>query len=391
MAEPTARRSATVTALEQSETFAVYTEEFERLRAHHRQVDAMLISLLSQTVADLNARLLEALYLSTEQRLLHRLCELADVYGDVVPLTQEELAECVGATRATVNQLLRAEQERGTIQLARGRTQILDLDGLRRRVRDDAAADRHRHVRLYRSRSWPTAILARQPRSAVPSRSPGTGELCATCSARAAASRWTPRATASSSSSWRRETPRPRPRPCSGRTPARRSVFRIGVHTGEPILTESGYVGLEVHHAARIAAAANGGQVVMSDATRALVGDFPVRALGVHRLKDFPQRIRLWQLGDGEFPRGAIARTHAAPRRGPVLYGRDDELRRVVELVRDGAPLLTLTGPGGAGKTELALHAARDSATIRRRRVLRRLAPSATFASYVRRSRARSP
>lgn len=129
-----ARRAATVTALERSETFAVYRPEFERLRTQHREIDAVLIAMLAQTVEDLNARLLEALYLSAERRLLRRLCELADVYGDVIPLTQEELAECVGATRATVNQLLREEQERGTVELARGRTEIRDLDEVRRRA-----------------------------------------------------------------------------------------------------------------------------------------------------------------------------------------------------------------------------------------------------------------
>jgi CRP/FNR family transcriptional regulator, cyclic AMP receptor protein len=129
------RRSATVTALEPSETFAVYTAEFERLRAQHPEVDEVLISILVRIVEDLTARLLEALYLPAEQRLLRRLCELAEVYDDVIPLTQEELAECVGATRATVNQLLRDEQERGTIELARSRTRIRDLDELRRRIR----------------------------------------------------------------------------------------------------------------------------------------------------------------------------------------------------------------------------------------------------------------
>jgi CRP-like cAMP-binding protein len=140
MIRPQARRTATVTALEPSETFAVYTAEFERLRTQHRNIERVLIAMLAQTVEDLNARLLEALYLSTDQRLLRRLCELAEVYATadgeiVIPLTQEELAECVGATRATVNQLLRDEQERGTIELARGRTLIRDLDELLRRVR----------------------------------------------------------------------------------------------------------------------------------------------------------------------------------------------------------------------------------------------------------------
>lgn len=139
LTRPAARRTATVTALEKAETFAVYGPEFERLRVQHRAIDAVLISMLAQTVENLNARLLEALYLSTEQRLLRRLCELADAYASdgeiVIPLTQEEVAEFVGATRATVNQLLREEQERGTVELARGQTRIRDLDELSRRAR----------------------------------------------------------------------------------------------------------------------------------------------------------------------------------------------------------------------------------------------------------------
>lgn len=139
MTRAESRRTATVAAIEASETFAVYKPEFERLRAQHRAVDAVLISMLVQTVENLNARLLEALYQSTEQRLLRRLCELADAYtaadGEVViPLTQEEVSEFVGATRATVNQLLREEQERGTVELARGQTRIRNLAELRRRA-----------------------------------------------------------------------------------------------------------------------------------------------------------------------------------------------------------------------------------------------------------------
>lgn len=95
----------------------------------------MLIALLAGTVRSLNARLLEALYLPAEQRLARRLLELADAYGPVVPLTQEALAEFVGTTRATVNQLLREEQERGTVELSRGQTRIVDLAALERRAR----------------------------------------------------------------------------------------------------------------------------------------------------------------------------------------------------------------------------------------------------------------
>jgi class 3 adenylate cyclase len=78
---------------------------------------------------------------------------------------------------------------------------------------------------------------------------------------------------------------------------------RIGIHTGEPLVTQEGYVGLDVHRAARIAAAAHGGQVVLSKTTRDLLdSDRPLRELGEHRLKDLVRAERLFQLGDGEFP-----------------------------------------------------------------------------------------
>src|SRR6059036_391846 len=70
---------------------------------------------------------------------------------------------------------------------------------------------------------------------------------------------------------------------------------RMGLHTGEPRLTEEGYVGLDVHKGARIAAAGHGGQVLLSQATRALV-DADVRDLGVHRLKDLSAPERIYQL-----------------------------------------------------------------------------------------------
>ena len=110
--------------------------------------------------------------------------------------------------------------------------------------------------------------------------------LCATRSRDTAASRWTRRATRSSSRSrarpmrWRR---RATVRPALGGGPIR---VRMGLHTGEPIATEEGYVGIDVHRAARIAAAGHGGQVLVSQATRDLAGDADLRDLGEHRLKD---------------------------------------------------------------------------------------------------------
>src|SRR5438093_8081925 len=77
---------------------------------------------------------------------------------------------------------------------------------------------------------------------------------------------------------------------------------RMGLHTGEPLLTEEGYVGIDVHRAARIAAVGHGGQVLVSQSTRDLVGADRLRDLGEHRLKDLTAPERIYQLGDGEFP-----------------------------------------------------------------------------------------
>jgi CRP/FNR family cyclic AMP-dependent transcriptional regulator len=137
-AEP--RRSATVTALEEGETFAVYRAEFERLRRAQPQIDELLFRFLTNEVRVLNERLLEALYLPVEKRVRRRLLELAALYpGEegrpLIALTQEALAELAGASRATVNQVLREEERRGTIELQRGRTRVLDLGALAKRAR----------------------------------------------------------------------------------------------------------------------------------------------------------------------------------------------------------------------------------------------------------------
>jgi CRP-like cAMP-binding protein len=130
------RRSATVAALEEAETFAVYREEFERLRREHPSVNQMLIDFLASEVRTMNERLLEALYVPVERRVLRRLVELAGVYppgGDghvLLPLTQETLAELAGTSRATVNRVLNEEQERGTVELRRGKTLVIGLDAL---------------------------------------------------------------------------------------------------------------------------------------------------------------------------------------------------------------------------------------------------------------------
>jgi len=135
-----ARRSATVAALEEAETFSIYQREFELLRRGHPAVSDVLIRFLVSEVRMLNERLLEALYVPVDRRVLRRLVELAELYrvADGVPeitLTQEAIAELAGAKRPTVNRVLREEADRGLIELMRGKIRILDLELLRRRGR----------------------------------------------------------------------------------------------------------------------------------------------------------------------------------------------------------------------------------------------------------------
>jgi CRP/FNR family cyclic AMP-dependent transcriptional regulator len=135
-----ARRSATVTALEDAETYAIYRAEFDRLRTQNPQIDAFVIRFLANEVRMLNERLLEALYVPVERRVLRRLAELAQMYPQrddetPIPLTQEMLAELAGTSRATVNKVLNDEQERGTVRLRRGTTVVLDTEALARRAR----------------------------------------------------------------------------------------------------------------------------------------------------------------------------------------------------------------------------------------------------------------
>ena len=131
---------------------------------------------------------------------------------------------------------------------------------------------------------------------------------------------------------------------------------RVGLHTGTPLLAEEGYVGADVHRAARIAAAGHGGQVLVSTSTAQLV-ELELSDLGEHRLKDLSAPERIYQLGDGEFPAlKSLFRTNLPVPTTPFL-GRERELAEVVGLL-DGTRLLTLTGPGGTGKTRLAAQAA---------------------------------
>jgi predicted ATPase/class 3 adenylate cyclase len=139
--------------------------------------------------------------------------------------------------------------------------------------------------------------------------------------------------------------------------------IRAGIHTGEPIVEAPKYVGLDVHRAARIMAAAHGGQALLSQTTRDLLGtSVVVRDLGEHRLKDLSAPQRIFQLGTSEFPRPRTLHLTNLPVPTTEFLGRDRELVDVVEKLRDDVRLLTLTGPGGTGKTRLALQAAAEAA-----------------------------
>ncbi|HET7856728.1 MAG TPA: tetratricopeptide repeat protein [Gaiellaceae bacterium] len=134
---------------------------------------------------------------------------------------------------------------------------------------------------------------------------------------------------------------------------------RMGIHTGEPQVTSEGYVGLEVHEGARICGVAHGGQVVLSRQAHDASGPgHAYRDLGLHRLKDLTEPVRLYQLGDRDFPTLRSLNATNLPALPNPLVGRERELEELTALLRDRARLITLTGAGGTGKTRLALEVA---------------------------------
>jgi predicted ATPase/class 3 adenylate cyclase len=139
---------------------------------------------------------------------------------------------------------------------------------------------------------------------------------------------------------------------------------RMGLHTGEPTLTGEGYVGADVHLGSRVMSAGHGRQVLVSSATAALVtprDNVSLGDLGEHRLKDIERPVRLFQLGDGRFPPLRTLNNSNLPLPATPLLGRKKELADALRLVRvDGARLVTVTGPGGIGKTRFALEIAHE-------------------------------
>ena len=145
---------------------------------------------------------------------------------------------------------------------------------------------------------------------------------------------------------------------------------RMGLHTGEPSRVTEGYVGLDVHRAARIMSAAHGGQVLLSQTTRDLVAHdgaegISLRDLGEYRLKDFEQAMRLYQVViavlPADFPplKTLDGRADTLPVPPTALVGREDEVAQIGKLLRrEDVRLVTLTGPGGTGKSRLSIQVA---------------------------------
>lgn len=130
-------RSATVVALTRSETRSISRDALVELRREQPQVTELLLRLLAARLRRTNELLAEALYVPADTRVLHRLRELAEIYrgedgSSVIPLTQTEIAELAGTSRATVNRVLRNEERGGAVELHRGRTVVHGAERLGR-------------------------------------------------------------------------------------------------------------------------------------------------------------------------------------------------------------------------------------------------------------------
>ena len=141
-------------------------------------------------------------------------------------------------------------------------------------------------------------------------------------------------------------------------------AVRIGLHTGTPHVIDEGYVGEDVHLGARVAAAGHGGQVLLTAPSRATLEpghSLVLVDLGEHRLKDFDRPVAIFQLGDRPFPPLKTISNTNLPRPASSFVGREHDVAEVTALLRhDHARLVTMTGPGGTGKTRLAIEASAE-------------------------------
>ncbi len=134
------RRTATVVALERTETLMLHRDAFAELRHNHPSVDEFLLALLADEVRRLSNLLVEALYVPAEKRVLRRLSALTDLYRDgegapEIPLTQEDLASLAGTSRSTVNRVLGSIEKDGVVEVSRGRITVVDVTALEQRAR----------------------------------------------------------------------------------------------------------------------------------------------------------------------------------------------------------------------------------------------------------------
>jgi len=130
------QRSATVTALDKSETLELPATTIREFSSEHRSFERAMARVIAHQLRNQSQQLLEAMYLPVPRRLARRVAELSDLYdAPVVPLTQDDLAGISGTTRQTVNQLLTEWREAGVVDLGRGRVTVVDRDRLDRLAR----------------------------------------------------------------------------------------------------------------------------------------------------------------------------------------------------------------------------------------------------------------
>jgi len=133
------RRTATITAIEPTETLVLRRDQLDRLRRRHPAIDRLIAELLAEQVRRLGNELLDVLFVPAHRRVIRRIVDLCTEFGDgtrptEIPLNQKTLSGLAGTTRPTVNQVLQELMAKNQIKLARGRIIVWDLDGLRRRA-----------------------------------------------------------------------------------------------------------------------------------------------------------------------------------------------------------------------------------------------------------------